>query len=97
MFMGLCRSRVRFELRVVGLHLSIADREVEALEEKGRILGARTVRQAQPVLFSDDGESRPVFPINEKMLQADAEDHGDLEQRRKRREELSPLDLRQHA
>jgi hypothetical protein len=31
------------------------------------------------------------------MLKADAEDHGDLEQRRKRREELPPLDLRQHA
>src|SRR5271157_1455197 len=97
MFVGLRRSRVQFELRVVGLHLSIAYREVETLKEKGRILGARTVRQAQPVLFSDDGESRRVFRINEKMLEADAEDHGDLEQRRKRREKLSPLDLRQHA
>src|SRR5271166_3650435 len=97
MFMGLRRSRVRFELRVVGLHLSIADWEVEALEEIGRILGARSVRQAKPVLFSDDGESRRVFRINEEMLEADTEDHGDLEQRRKGREKLSPLDLRQHS
>jgi hypothetical protein len=71
---GLHRFCVRFEFRVVGLHLAIGHREIEAFEEIGWRFFIGAIWQAQAILLSDNRDRRPLACVDEEMLEADAED-----------------------
>jgi len=58
-FVGLHWFCVRFEFRLVGLHLAIGHREIEALEEIGWRFLTGAIWQAQAILLSYNRERRP--------------------------------------
>ena len=83
------------ELGVVGVQRAVSCGEVEALEQVARRLRIGPVRQAQPLSFSCDGDRGAPPAVDEEVLEADAEDHGDAEQCGQRGKQLAALDLRQ--
>ncbi len=54
------RRRIGRELGMEGVDLALGDREIEALEEIGRRVGASPVRQPQPVPLADHRDPRPA-------------------------------------
>src|ERR1044071_6609261 len=60
-----------------------------------RFIFRGAVGQAQPILLSSNRNQRAVLSLDEKVFEAEAEHHRDTQQRRQRREQVPPLDLRQ--
>jgi len=84
------------ELRVVRIEPSLERRKVQRLELVADIATPRTLGKPQPFLSSDDAQHRLIPGASEEVLETDAEDESNPQQRRQRRKQLAALDLRQH-
>src|SRR6185436_18689795 len=83
----------RFELGEIGIESAVRDREIQTFEVIRNVSSILQFRKSQPVFLPNDLKHRSRLRI-EEILQADAEHHGNSQQRGQGGMHEIPLQLR---